>query len=59
MTWNEYWEQLRKVTLLLKETIDDGRYRPNAVIGLSNGEIQAIHATKQIKLPYNKDSRSS
>lgn len=37
MPWDNYMKQLSNIQSLLRETIDDGRYKPDAILGLSNG----------------------
>ncbi|WP_299828697.1 phosphoribosyltransferase family protein [uncultured Roseobacter sp.] len=37
MPWEDYFSRLDRMRILLSEAITDGRYRPNAIIGISNG----------------------
>jgi hypoxanthine phosphoribosyltransferase len=37
MSWSEFWGRLTEIESRLKLTIEDGRYRPHAILGMSNG----------------------
>jgi hypoxanthine phosphoribosyltransferase len=37
MSWDEFWMRFTDIAARLKLTIEDGRYKPHAVLGLSNG----------------------
>lgn len=39
MTWQEYWDQLKKVTSKIASRFQDGTFVPNLIVGISNGGL--------------------
>jgi hypoxanthine phosphoribosyltransferase len=37
MPWEDYWSRIVAIQEMIKRPIDDGRYVPHALVGLSNG----------------------
>ncbi|MDP2981900.1 MAG: phosphoribosyltransferase [Candidatus Latescibacter sp.] len=39
MAWSEYWERLQHIVSKLRDNVQDGRFVPDVILGISNGGL--------------------